>query len=98
MKYHNCKVFFFYVGLQDAFDRDWAQGTITYDGWLKNASNDGVMAYKLLAQTGEKEDVNKSIVRIHSCFEVQIIFYFSHHLLAPNNMEIYREKKMCTRT
>ena len=51
--------------LQKAFDRDWAEERISYDGWQKNASNDGVMAYKLLAQTGEKETINRSIV----CFE-----------------------------
>lgn len=48
--------------LQKAFDRDWAEGRISYDGWQKNASDNGVMAYKLLAQTGEKETINRSIV------------------------------------
>ena len=52
-----------FSGLQYAFDRDWENGTITYTGWLKNASDNGVMAYKLLAQTGEKEGINRSIVR-----------------------------------
>ena len=55
--------------LQKAFDRDWAEERISYDGWQKNASNDGVMAYKLLAQTGEKETINRSIV----CFEKLIV-------------------------
>ena len=52
-----------FSGLQNAFDRDWENGTITSTGWLKNASNNGVMAYKLLAQTGEKEGINRSLVR-----------------------------------
>ncbi|KAJ7372959.1 Protein patched 1 [Desmophyllum pertusum] len=51
------------IELQKAFDRDWDEGRITYGGWQKNASDDGVMAYKLLAQTGAKETSNKSIVR-----------------------------------
>jgi len=51
--------------LQKAFDKDWAEGRISYDGWQKNATDKGVMGYKLLAQTGEKETINRSIV----CFE-----------------------------
>ncbi|XP_068677045.1 protein patched homolog 1-like isoform X1 [Montipora foliosa] len=50
-------------GLQEAFDKDWEAGRITYNGWLQNASDDGVIGYKLLAQTGEKETINRSIVR-----------------------------------
>lgn len=56
-----------FTGLQDAFDKDWEKGDITYEGWTKNASDDGVIAYKLLAQTGEKEQINRSIVCIDSC-------------------------------
>ena len=48
--------------LQEAFDKDWDEGRITYEGWYTNASENGVMAYKLLAQTGEKETINRSIV------------------------------------
>ena len=51
-----------FSGLQKAFDRDWNEGRINYSGWQANASDDGVMAFKLLAQTGEKESVNHSIV------------------------------------
>ena len=60
-----------FSGLQEAFDRDWDQGTITYDGWFANASDDGVMAYKLLAQTGEHEKINRSIV----CFKSYMYMY-----------------------
>lgn len=38
--------------LQEAFDRDWAGGCITRERWYKNASDDGIHAYKLLVQTG----------------------------------------------
>uniref|UniRef100_A0A8D2NSN3 Patched 1 n=1 Tax=Zosterops lateralis melanops TaxID=1220523 RepID=A0A8D2NSN3_ZOSLA len=38
-------------GLQDAFDSDWETGKITYNNY-KNGSDDAVLAYKLLVQTG----------------------------------------------
>lgn len=41
-------------GLQQAFDRDWEAGRITHTNY-KNASDDGVLAYKLLVQTGRRE-------------------------------------------
>ena len=39
-------------GLQEAFDADYANGTFRTNGWYNNASDDGILAYKLLAQTG----------------------------------------------
>ncbi|NXH55460.1 PTC1 protein, partial [Rhabdornis inornatus] len=39
-------------GLQDAFDSDWETGKITYNNY-KNGSDDAVLAYKLLVQTGD---------------------------------------------
>ncbi|XP_066499783.1 protein patched homolog 1 isoform X2 [Hoplias malabaricus] len=41
-------------GLQDAFDKDWKMGRIT-QGDYKNGSDDGVLAYKLLVQTGRRD-------------------------------------------
>uniref|UniRef100_H3A349 Patched 1 n=1 Tax=Latimeria chalumnae TaxID=7897 RepID=H3A349_LATCH len=41
-------------GLQDAFDREWEAGNITYNNY-KNGSDDGVLAYKLLVQTGKRD-------------------------------------------
>ncbi|XP_017286792.1 protein patched homolog 1 [Kryptolebias marmoratus] len=41
-------------GLQQAFDKDWEAGRITTNSY-KNASDDGVLAYKLLVQTGRRE-------------------------------------------
>ncbi|XP_053265147.1 protein patched homolog 1 isoform X1 [Podarcis raffonei] len=38
-------------GLQEAFDRDWESGKITYNNY-RNGSEDAVLAYKLLVQTG----------------------------------------------
>ncbi|KAK7100530.1 hypothetical protein V1264_023464 [Littorina saxatilis] len=42
--------------LQRSFDRDVARGIITKDGWnYTHASDDGILAYKLLAQTGDSD-------------------------------------------
>lgn len=48
-------------GLQDAFDSDWENGKITYNNY-KNGSDDAVLAYKLLVQTGNRAkpiDINQ---------------------------------------
>lgn len=51
------------INLQNAFDRDYRQGMITTEGWLKNASTDGILAYKLLVQTGYVDNpIDKSLV------------------------------------
>ncbi|KAL8598952.1 hypothetical protein ACOMHN_006762 [Nucella lapillus] len=42
--------------LQDSFDRDAAQGWVTLTGWGHNASDEAVLAYKLLAQTGDVDN------------------------------------------
>ncbi|KGL83055.1 Protein patched 1, partial [Tinamus guttatus] len=42
-------------GLQATFDRDWQAGRITHDSY-RNGSEDGVLAYKLLIQTGNKKE------------------------------------------
>ncbi|KAJ8357652.1 hypothetical protein SKAU_G00204460 [Synaphobranchus kaupii] len=42
-------------GLQAAFDADLAAGRITWDSY-RNGTEDGVLAYKLLIQTGSKKD------------------------------------------
>nr|7V6Y_A Chain A, Protein patched homolog 1,Protein patched homolog 1 [Mus musculus] len=41
-------------GLQDAFDSDWETGRIMPNNY-KNGSDDGVLAYKLLVQTGSRD-------------------------------------------
>uniref|UniRef100_A0AAZ3NV79 SSD domain-containing protein n=1 Tax=Oncorhynchus tshawytscha TaxID=74940 RepID=A0AAZ3NV79_ONCTS len=40
--------------LQEAFDQDWEAGWITQSSY-RNGSDDGVLAYKLLVQTGRRE-------------------------------------------
>ncbi|XP_048395423.2 protein patched homolog 1 [Stegostoma tigrinum] len=42
-------------GLQAAFDEDWQTGKITRESY-RNGSEDGVLAYKLLIQTGNKKE------------------------------------------
>ena len=52
------------VRLQDSFDVDLAAGRIDEEGWQSEASDDGVMAYKLLVQTGHVDfPVDKSQLR-----------------------------------
>ncbi|PFX16832.1 Protein patched-like 2 [Stylophora pistillata] len=48
---------------QTSFDQDWADKTITYDGWTEAASSTGVMAYKLLSQTDESDNIDRTKVR-----------------------------------
>uniref|UniRef100_A0A6Q2Z9N5 SSD domain-containing protein n=1 Tax=Esox lucius TaxID=8010 RepID=A0A6Q2Z9N5_ESOLU len=43
------------LGLQAAFDADWEAGRITRDSY-RNGTEDGVLAYKLLIQTGSKKE------------------------------------------
>lgn len=52
------------LGLQKAFDEDWNNGCITSEGWFPNATDDAVMAYKLLVQTGHVDHpVDRSLVQ-----------------------------------
>lgn len=52
------------MGLQKAFDRDWENGCITQERWCANASDEGILAYKLLVQTGHVDNpIDKSLVR-----------------------------------
>ncbi|XP_023725439.1 protein patched [Cryptotermes secundus] len=51
------------IGLQKAFDRDWSQGSIKQERWFSNASDEGILAYKLLVQTGHVDNpIDKSLV------------------------------------
>ena len=50
--------------LQTAFDADFAAGHIDEEGWRPAASDDGILAYKLLVQTGHVDyPVDKSLLR-----------------------------------
>uniref|UniRef100_A0A3Q3W1F5 SSD domain-containing protein n=1 Tax=Mola mola TaxID=94237 RepID=A0A3Q3W1F5_MOLML len=50
-------------GLQQAFDKDWEAGRITQNSY-RNGSDDGVLAYKLLVQTGRRDKPINSNQRI----------------------------------
>jgi len=50
--------------LQDAFDADQAAGHIDLEGWGANATEDAILAYKLLVQTGHVDyPVDKTLLR-----------------------------------
>lgn len=49
--------------LQRMFDRDWQDGCIIHERWFGNASDHGVLAYKLLVQTGRVDfPIDKSLL------------------------------------
>lgn len=51
------------IGLQKAFDRDLMSGCINQERWFSNASDDAILAYKLLVQTGHVDNpIDKSLV------------------------------------
>lgn len=53
-KSNQSALFRFPTGLQQAFDKDWEAGRITLNSY-RNGSDDGVLAYKLLVQTGRRD-------------------------------------------
>lgn len=56
-------LFIKFVGLQKAFDKDWARKCINQEGWLACASENGILGYKLLVQTGNSDNpIDKSLV------------------------------------
>ncbi|XP_034941243.1 protein patched [Chelonus insularis] len=49
--------------LQAAFDRDYKNGCINQEGWYKNASDEAILAYKLLVQTGHVDNpIDKTLI------------------------------------
>jgi patched 1 protein len=51
------------LNLQDSFDRDYRDGKITREHWYSNATDDSILAYKLLVQTGHVDNpVDKSLI------------------------------------
>lgn len=51
------------INLQRSFDKDFQEGRITLERWYSNASDDAILAYKLLVQTGHVDNpVDKSLV------------------------------------
>lgn len=65
-------------GLQQAFDKDWEAGRITTNSY-RNGSDDGVLAYKLLVQTGRRDKpINFNLVclsyKLMSCIPRLVSF------------------------
>ncbi|CAL4069872.1 unnamed protein product [Meganyctiphanes norvegica] len=51
------------IGLQNSFDKDWRDGCITQEKWHRNASEEGILGYKLLVQTGHVDNpIDHSLV------------------------------------
>lgn len=51
------------IELQKAFDHDYATGKITQERWYPNATDEAILAFKLLVQTGYVDNpVDKSLV------------------------------------
>lgn len=51
------------INLQKTFDRDYREGRINQEKWFSNASDDAILAYKLLVQTGHVDNpIDKSLV------------------------------------
>ncbi|XP_031550501.1 protein patched homolog 1-like [Actinia tenebrosa] len=77
--------------VQTSFDEEWASGTITYSGWYENASDSGILGYKMLAQTGnENYPVNRSQVRSVRLVDDQGIIrpqVFYHYLTVWYNVD-----------
>ena len=60
--------------LQAAYDRDTAAGNISVEGWNDEASDDAILAYKLLVQTGHVDyPVDKVLLRTARLVEDKII-------------------------
>lgn len=61
-----------FTGLQKAFDKHWKTGCINEEGWCANATEDGILAYKLLVQTGRIDNpVDKTLVIFFFFFQDQ---------------------------
>ena len=86
---------------QTSFDQDWANKTITDAGWTEAASSTGVMAYKLLSQTDESDDIDRTQVRTSTSFNA--VFWsliLSLHVItgilwSPWLIKIYRLLRRC---
>lgn len=51
------------LNLQKSFDRDYQAGSISMEKWYDNATTDGILAFKLLAQTGHVDNpIDKSLI------------------------------------
>lgn len=80
---------------QTSFDQDWANKTITDAGWTEAASSTGVMAYKLLSQTDESDNIDRTQVRTSTSFNFLSLHKITGILWSPWLIEIYRLLHRC---
>ncbi|KAJ8305822.1 hypothetical protein KUTeg_016367 [Tegillarca granosa] len=70
---YDIQFFLTFLELQKAFDKDKSAGNLNQDGWNSNCSHDGILAYKLIIQTG---DIDNPIDRQRSSDFVDLEFSF----------------------
>lgn len=79
------------AGLQNAFDVEWNRGYIKQEGWNQSASNDAILAYKLMVQTGRVDNpVDKSLLTSNRLVKEDGIINpkaFYHYLTAWYNSD-----------
>ena len=57
-----------FTDMQAAFDDDWKKGHLSRNGWYKNASDDGIIGYMLMVQTGDSDKpIDKDGVSLIVC-------------------------------
>lgn len=82
---------FFISDLQKTFDIEWNQGYIKLEGWNQSASNDAILAYKLLLQTGRTDNpVDKRLLTSNRLVKEDGIINpkaFYHYLTAWYNKD-----------
>ena len=77
------------VRLQAAFDLDFAAGLIDEEGWKPAASDDGILAYKLLVQTGHVDfPVDKSLLR-HARYKLFFFCGFPYYLKVQKIISLF---------
>ncbi|KAG9511138.1 Protein patched, partial [Fragariocoptes setiger] len=81
--------------LQDAFDRDRGNSSITANGWAPEASDESILAFKLIVQTGRLDNpIDKSLVNTARLVDEQGLinpksFYHCLTAWASNDAFIY---------
>ncbi|XP_022648722.1 protein patched homolog 1-like isoform X2 [Varroa destructor] len=79
------------LDLQKTFDIEWNQGYIKLEGWNQSASNDAILAYKLLLQTGRTDNpVDKRLLTSNRLVKEDGIINpkaFYHYLTAWYNKD-----------
>lgn len=63
LRFYFSQNYLFVLDLQMTFDKAWHAGNITMETWHENATDEAVLAYKLMVQTGDiSNPINKQQV------------------------------------